>query len=99
MRVEVLYVPGCPNFEPAVERVRKILHAQAVKDEIQTVPVTTATEAITLRFPGSPTIRVNGEDVESPPTLLAGLACRLYGGATGIPSEEAVWRAVERAKE
>lgn len=99
MKIEVLYVPGCPNLAPAVERIQKILNAQAVRDEIQHVAVNTVAEAHGLRFPGSPTIRVNGEDVEALPARVAGLACRLYGNESGIPSEEAVWKAIARAKQ
>jgi hypothetical protein len=77
MRIEILYVPGCPNYQPTVERVRAVLSSEAVKTGILGIPVTTEVEAKALSFPGSPTVRVNGEDVELRPTSVPSLACRL----------------------
>lgn len=99
MRVEVLFVPGCPNYEPAVERVKKVLAAEALKSEIERIEVATDEAARALRFPGSPTIRINGDDVESDDANVAGLTCRLYANRTGVPSEEALRLAVTRARD
>jgi hypothetical protein len=41
MRIEVLYVPGCPNYEPAVERIRKVLASESVQVGIRAVSVNT----------------------------------------------------------
>ena len=97
MKVEVLFVPGCPNYEPAVARVKKVLAAAALTAEVEGIPVNSDEDARALMFPGSPTIRINGDDVE--PVLNApGLACRLYANRTGVPSEEVLRLAVARAK-
>ncbi len=98
MRIEVLYVPGCPNYEPAVERIRKVLASESVKTGIQGIPVTTEVEAKALLFPGSPTVRVNGEDVEPRQTSVPSLACRLYENRSGIPSEDLLRAAISGAK-
>lgn len=98
MKIEVLYVPGCPHYEPAVERLEKVLAAEAVEDEIETVAVTTLAEARALLFPGSPTVRVNGRDVEPNQALPAGLACRLYANRSGMPSEEMLQAAIAEAR-
>jgi hypothetical protein len=63
------------------------------------VSVNSDAEAKTLRFPGSPTIRVNGTDVEPNETKTRGLACRLYANSYGIPSEAMLRVALSRAKE
>ena len=34
MRIEVLYVPGCPNYEPAIERLQAVLESQSLQAEI-----------------------------------------------------------------
>ncbi len=99
MRIEVLYVPGCPNYQPAVERVEKVLLSESLRADIERVPVNSEAEAKTLRFPGSPTIRVNGTDVEPSETKTPGLACRLYANSSGIPSEAMLLVALSRAKE
>jgi NAD(P)-dependent dehydrogenase (short-subunit alcohol dehydrogenase family) len=61
-----------------------------VKTGIQGIRVTTEVEAEALLFPGSPTVRVNGEDVEPQQTSAPSLACRLYAVAL-LCSEEANW--------
>jgi hypothetical protein len=98
MRIEVLYVCGCPNYEPAVERIRKVLASESLQVGIRAVSVNTETEAEALLFPGSPTVRINGEDVEPIRTTVPSLSCRLYGNQSGIPSEESLRSAISNAK-
>ncbi len=98
MRIEILYVPGCPNYQPAVEQVERVLASESVQAEIRSIAVKTDAEARELIFPGSPTIRVNGEDVEPHQTSVPSLACRLYENRSGIPSEELLRIAISGAK-
>lgn len=93
-----MFVPGCPNYEPAVERVKNVLAAESLNVYIRGVAVRTEKDARVLSFPGSPTIRVNGEDVEPDTTNVSALSCRLYSNRTGIPSEEVIRLALLRAK-
>jgi hypothetical protein len=97
MKIEVLYVPGCPNHKPAVETVTSVLAAESVRTEICDIPVHSEEEAQSFRFPGSPTVRVNGNDVEPDARLTVGLACRLYASGKGVPSEAAIRRAIAGA--
>jgi hypothetical protein len=99
MKIEVLYVPGCPNHKPAVEAVTSVLAAESVRTEVCDVPVHSKSEAQAFRFPGSPTVRVNGNDVEPDARLAFGLACRLYANGRGVPSEAAIRRAVADARQ
>jgi hypothetical protein len=98
MVIEVLYVPGCPNHRPAVEKLRDVLRSAAIDAPIQEIEVANDAMARQLKFPGSPTIRVEGSDVEPNPQDSYGLACRLYSNGTGVPSLEALRRAVTRAR-
>lgn len=98
MRIEVLYVPGCPNYEPAVERLQAILESQSLQAEIRSVPISSEDQAKAFLFPGSPTIRIDGEDVEQHAPFAPSLACRLYANRSGVPSEESLWIAISRAK-
>jgi hypothetical protein len=98
MKVEILYVPGCPNYQPTFERLQAVLASEAVKTGIQGIPVTTEVQAKDLLFPGSPTVRVNGEDVEPHRTNVPSLACRLYENRSGIPSGELMRVAILDAK-
>jgi hypothetical protein len=98
MRIEILYVPGCPHYQPTFERLQAVMASEAVKTGIRGIPVTTDVEAKTLLFPGSPTVRVNGEDVEPRQRSVPSLACRLYENRSGIPSEELLRIAISAAK-
>ncbi len=97
MLIEVLYMPGCPNHALAVDRIRKVLQSEAFDACIQEIAVTDESVARGLRFGGSPTVRVDGHDVEDPGGQTA-LACRLYSGGEGLPSEESLRRAFSAAR-
>jgi hypothetical protein len=99
MKIEVLYPPGCPNYLPAVERIEKVLASESLRVEVRSIAVRSDAEAREWMFPGSPTIRVDGEDVEPDQTVTPGLKCRLYANLSGIPSEEILRLALSRAKE
>jgi len=98
MRIEVLYVPGCPNYEPAIERLQAVLESQSLQAEICSMPISSEAQAKALLFPGSPTIRIEGKDVEQHETVVPSLACRLYANRSGVPSEESLRIAISSAK-
>lgn len=101
MKVEILYVPDCPNFSLAMARVREALAAAKIQAEIREVVVRDNSDALRLEFPGSPTIRVNGRDVEPSASgeQNVGLQCRLYSGTQnpGAPDRESIVRALREA--
>ena len=89
---------GCPNCRPAVERVQKVLVSESLRADIEGIPMSSEVAAKALEFPGSPTIRVNGTDVEPTHKNTTGLACQLYANG-GVPSEELLRLAFSRARE
>lgn len=98
MKVEVFYFEGCPNHKPAAERVRSVIKQQGIAAEVVEVEVPDAEVAKTVAFPGSPTIRINGFDIDpaSRAATDTGLACRCYAG--GLPSEEMIRAALREAQ-
>ena len=99
--VEILYFDGCPNHEGARELVERVSRELALEPELRLVNVPDEEAARRLRFLGSPTIRVAGEDVDPH----AGerddyvLSCRVYrteSGFAGQPDERWVRDALER---
>ena len=98
MLIEVLYMPGCPNHQPALQRLRKALQFEAVDVAIREIPVSDEATARSLRFPGSHTVRIDGQDAEPNGQQSFGLACRLYSGGSGLPAEETLQRAISTAK-
>ncbi len=95
MKVEVLYFEGCPNHAPTVERVREALQSENETADVQEIEVRTQGEAESLGFLGSPSVRINGFDIEPEARSLKsyGLSCRTYlSGPTrsGVPSSELI---------
>jgi len=92
MRVEVLYFDGCPTYRVAEETLRGVLDQEDAEAEVELVAVNTDEEAKRLLFPGSPTIRVDGEDLFSVPDRAGyALGCRMYEtpeGLKGSPTAE-----------
>src|SRR5215471_16693168 len=103
MKIEVLYVAECPAHPAAVELVKEVLRAEGVSADIREILVADQRSAQRLGFRGSPTIRVNGQDVAGPSTSPEGfaLSCRLYPGSSqmGVPPVEMVRRADLQARE
>jgi hypothetical protein len=100
MKIEVLYVPNCPNHAVALKRLRAILSVESFQTYVNEVLVKDAGMAQALKFPGSPTIRVNGHDVEpqAEKTTAFGLMCRLYSDGSGAPSTHSLRAAIEKAR-
>ena len=85
MKVEVLYFDGCPTYEMATKTLRRVLAEERMGADIELVAVNSDEEARTLRFPGSPTIRVDGRDLFPVPEQEDwGLGCRVYATAEGL---------------
>ena len=79
-RIELLWWEGCPSWPRALEELRDALaEAGLDPDSIERVHVGSEEEAERLGFVGSPTIRIDGKDIQPPGDLDAvGLACRVY---------------------
>lgn len=103
MRIEVLYVTNCPHLPTAVKQLKAILSAEGVADEIQEVEVKDGRSAEQFKFRGSPTIRINGRDIDlaTQASELFALACRIYPGAkeTSGPCAKMMRRAIREALE
>jgi hypothetical protein len=87
-KVQLLWWPGCPSYERTLEVLRAALADLGLDPEgVQVVRIDSEADAARERFPGSPTIRVDGTDVLPPgPDEPTGLTCRLYRLRDGRPS-------------
>ena len=99
MKVELLYFDGCPNYESLAPRLRELATRVGVSAEVRLRRVESDEEARGLRFLGSPTVRVDGRDVERGAEERDGYAlqCRLYrtaNGVTGTPPDDWILEAL-----
>jgi hypothetical protein len=100
MKVEVLYFDGCPTYKTAEKTLRKVLAEEGIDAEVELVAVSTDEEAKRLWFPGSPTIRLDGQDLfPAPERDDWRLGCRVYAtpeGLKGTPTVEMIREALIR---
>lgn len=84
--VEILYFDECPNYEGTLELVERIVRELGVSPAIELVRVPGEHAAAKMRFLGSPTVRVDGRDVEPGADERRDfvLACRVYRGERGF---------------
>ena len=78
MRVSFLYYEECPSYDLALERLREVMDEEGTPAEVEVVKVETEEQARELRFVGSPTIRVDGQDIHPPSDSHYALTCRAY---------------------
>lgn len=99
--IEVFYFDGCPSWERALENLEEAKRLEGVSTPVQRVLVTSSEDAKTMRFLGSPTIRIDGVDLDGPEADRREfmLGCRIYsaeGGTTGWPSVAVIRKALQR---
>ena len=93
MKIELFYWEGCPSHPEALELLRDVLRERGIRDEVELREVRTDDEAEAFGFPGSPTIRIDGRDVDPAGASAApSLTCRIYhlpdGRVSPVPSRE-----------
>jgi hypothetical protein len=102
VKVELLWWEGCPSHPETLADLRTVLREEGVDAEVELTEVETDEQARSERFPGSPTIRLDGEDAfpaqDGDPFSLT---CRIYhlrdGRVSPTPDPEDIRAAVRRA--
>src|SRR5579859_1135254 len=102
MTIELLYFDGCPNHEALLPRLREIVSGAGISDDVELHRIGDDEAAQRERFLGSPTVRVDGHDVEPGAAQRTdfGMKCRLYrtsGGLAGQPEEQWIRAALDGA--
>ncbi len=100
MKIELLYLDGCPSYQKAEKILREVLKEENIEEEIERIDVRSEEQAKELGFLGSPTIRINKEDIDSRARQSKefGLKCRIYNigeEILGWPSKEMIREALK----
>ena len=95
LRIRVLYFDGCPNSEATFQLVRRIARSQRRGFVLERIEIPSREEADDFRFLGSPTVQINGVDIDPAARERTDFAmvCRLYGDS-GVPTAEMIAAAI-----
>ena len=99
MTVELLWWEGCPSHPEALADLERILREEGISAEVRRVEIENDEQARRERFPGSPTIRIDGDDIVPPGEGEPySLTCRVYrlrdGRISPVPDPDDVRDAV-----
>ena len=98
MHVSFLYYEECPSHDLALERLREVMAEEGIPSEVEVFKVETEEQARELRFVGSPTIRIDGRDIDPPTDPRYALTCRVYrleeNRISPLPSKDMIRRAL-----
>jgi len=103
LKIELLYFDGCPNHEITLTNLRDVLSEAGLKDKIEIINVERPEDAEKNHFLGSPSIRINGKDLEiaEDETTEYSMRCRRYKNGDvigGFPSKELIKRKLTAVK-
>jgi hypothetical protein len=102
VKVEVLYFEGCPHHPDLLARLPELIERAGLGAEVEQRAVEDDAAAQRERFLGSPTVRINGRDIEpgADERRGYGLECRLYRSndrVCGMPDDELITVALAEA--
>lgn len=98
--VEILYTDDCPFWKETVKLVEEVRNELNLAAAIKKVRITSEKDAKILKFPGSPTVRINGVDIDPKAKTAEGyIGCRIYmykGTTYEFPPKEMIKNAFKR---
>jgi hypothetical protein len=103
--IELLWWRECPSWERALAIVREEMEAVGLDPRsLAVTEIETEDDAGRTDFPGSPTIRIDGSDMQPlGPEEPRGLTCRVYrtrdGRVSPLPDREDVREALQKARD
>jgi len=84
MKIELLYFDGCPSWQRGLENLKSALQLEGIETNVHLVRVQDDTDAMRLKFLGSPSFRVNGAELWPEERETYALSCRVYPSSEGI---------------
>lgn len=104
MKIELLIFDACPNHEPTEKLLRESVDELGLRADIEVVNVADNDDAVTHRFLGSPSIRIDDRDIEieENESTQYSMRCRFYrtgNGQSGVPSKQQLVDALKAAQQ
>ncbi len=91
MKIQLLYFEGCPSWQTGLEKLKIALQMEQLDGPVELVKVKDDSEAARLKFLGSPSYHIDGQDLWPEERDIYSLSCRVYitsEGMKGWPSAE-----------
>jgi len=103
INIVILFIEGCPGFSSVTDNIKDIIDEEAVDTDITLMLIETLEDARRLQFTGSPTVRINGRDVDLNMKNIKdyGLRSRHYyvnGKKLNYPSKSMIRDAIKKVK-
>ena len=102
VQIEILAREDCPNRGMALVVVERVVDETGIPAQIDVVEVASDEDAEAYRVLGSPTVLVDGRDIEDPSDQPGGLTCRVYrlrdGRVSPLPDRVDVREALIEAR-
>jgi hypothetical protein len=98
MKIELLYFDGCPGWQEALKNLKAALAVESPEAEIHLVKVEDNARAASLKFLGSPSFRINGQELWPEERQRYNLSCRVYLTSKGLKSSPTVEMLRERLR-
>ncbi len=102
MKIELFYFDGCLAYQTALKYLREVIVEKQLDAGVEMIKIEDDEQALRTRFLGSPTIRINGRDIESSAEEIKdfSMRCRLYLEDDKVnewPSKKMIRRAIDEA--
>lgn len=102
LQIQFLWWEGCSSYSAAWQRLQQVLDELQVSAHLEQIEIKTAQDAERWKFLGSPTILINGKDIDPDTPPAYRLTCRLYfsedSQASPLPSETMIKQAILEAQ-
>ena len=101
MKIELLWFEDCPNHEAALALLREVLRERGLDERVERIEVPDLESGKRTKFAGSPTIRVDGVDIDPAYEDMGDYAprCRVYTtsrGLSGVPERRWIEETIDR---
>ncbi len=102
MKIELLYFDGCLAYQTALKYVEEVIREKKLGVRVEMIKIKGDEMALRTRFLGSPTVRLNGLDIEPGAEEIRdfSMRCRLYledDEVNELPSKKMIRRAIDKA--
>jgi len=84
MKIELLYFDGCPSWKNGLKDLQSALKEEGLNAPIDMIEVKDNEQANRLKFLGSPSLRVDGQELWPEEREIYALSCRVYPSPEGI---------------